>query len=210
MAKIRTAAYTVHGQRVEFTLKYHAKRSKFEFDLPPTLEEYRDAGDLECPAGASESEAVEKLRALIAKYESQKMNERKVIAYKLDASSENVKTRPSGYRREGYNTDEVKLEFHFQVLLERSVDESVQFYTQGEDWEGKPRVDSTRLDTDEYQIIEWTAEREAFMSKFYSSVEDLIRRLKSVTDTPESMAQVADTQAVLLELPAPVKKGKTK
>lgn len=215
MAKIRTVIHKVNGKHVEFQVHYAAKYKRFEIRLPEEMEAYVDSsnGTASTPTAGSEEELETRLRDFIARYETHKMVQRKIIAYRIERSSKNIEDPNDCY---GWNRNSVRgaasIRFEYHVLFERTVDGRTSFMQEEEqEYDDKgnryeePRMilRHSMLDQDEYHVIDWSPKAEEFMANFYGAMEALMLKIDRFLGTPE--AAIAAMQKGIQLLAPPTK-----
>jgi hypothetical protein len=180
MAKIRKVTRLVGGANTNFTLNYKAARETrymslaggFYIGLPETLEQHAESQQIPSPffLSATEAEALVKLDVFIAAFEKEKVSERKVIRIDFERSSKNFKSveKERSWRQ---FTDEAKIEFKYEVLIERKLGGSTTYYHPLK--KGEKEMSKARTRYGDARIVAWTAQKENRLHALYSQVENV-------------------------------------
>lgn len=211
MAKIRNISLLINGKSNELQLHYRPANTRlysnakgaFYVKAAGELLEFMQVLDVSQEQLEAETEeaAMKKAKDLVKRIESEKVEEEKIIAYRFRGSSADL-NRP---RYVGRSRDaEVTIEFEYKLLLRRTLNKKSSLFIQDFNDPKKPWIldhyTSFGDDNDDWKEIPWTKEAEAFMKKFYGSLEGLIKAFEKFLLPPKLMlAAIQAGQGLALE-----------
>ncbi len=204
MAKIRKISEYVNKVLTEFTIEYSTKKKCFKIALSGPLAKYAEGLEINSYIdGKSEEDVTTKLKTFIKEYVARSEVIRKVIVYELDWGSKNIELHTSTKHK--YNvrlTEDARISIKYKVVMERDVNGNKTYFTTKTHnfRENEMEEFSERVDEDD-MVIEWTAEREKFLTDMYAAMEALMRNLKKFAGTPEKLLSTIDSKMKLLEAP---------
>lgn len=214
MAKIRQQHIKVNGRDLTGEVHYSPGVKFFSFRFPEpvaTWAKVKYSEKVSVAQGKSEEELLKRVHEVLKEFHSDKLIERKVIAYKIAGDSSQLELArdiaddPEGEdslrERAMRRDEEVSLRLEFKVLMERSVAGSHSYakevidHTGARIWDECGRWD---YDRDDWKIIEWTPEREAFFWDFYKAIETLIGRLNKFLGSEALVLKAIENKVKLL------------
>jgi len=194
MAVIRKEQIYVAGEKFELVVKYSAKDQKFSIVFPAKVAECMRAS---VATGSSEKEARDCFNKICKEYTESATKVRKIIAYRTDI---NVRV----FEGEGDDRKFVfeKNDIHFcdcdcalgigyEVLEESTIKDKVTY----QNLQGRYRD----LKSD-WEIIDWTEEREAFFKKTVGALEKLIVAVDGYFKCKETLVKNIEQKYPLMQI----------